>query len=55
MVIDILALYRAPYTCDVLQQQGYGNTMHYFTADVKERQWVQQVHGFTPVVQHIEQ
>ena len=58
VVIDMLALYRAPnclYTCDVLQQQAYGSTMHYFMADVKERQWVQQVHGFTPVVQHIEQ
>ena len=58
VVIDIMALYRAPncpYTCDVLQQQGYGSTMHYFTADVKERQWVQRVHGFKPVVQHVEQ
>ena len=58
VVIDMLALYRepnCPYTCDVLQQQAYGSTMHYFMADVKERQWVQQVHGFTPVVQHIEQ
>ena len=29
--------------------------MHYFTADVKGRQWVQQEDGFKPLVQHIEQ
>ena len=57
IVIEIMALFRAPncpFSCDVLHQKAYGCTMHYFMAHVKERQWVQRVHGFEPVVQHLE-
>ena len=57
IVIEIMALFRAPncpFSCDVLHQKAYGCTMHYFVAHVKERQWVQRVHGFEPVVQHLE-
>ena len=55
MTIDLQGLFSdpaCPYVGRVLSQVPYGRTMHYFQAEVHDREWVQHVDGFVPQVVH---
>jgi hypothetical protein len=57
VLIDMGALFsdeNCPYVTRVVSQAVYGRTMHYFKAEVCERQWVQSLPGFVVHIQHLQ-